>query len=218
MSSPSTDPAQLRVDYRRAVLDEHGVARDPFAQFARWFDEAVAAELPEPNAMTLATIADDGRPAARIVLLKGVDARGLVFYTNCASRKGRELARDPRAAIVFFWHELERQVRVEGVSERVADAESDEYFASRPRGSRLSAWASPQSEKVESRAWLERRLAEFELRFQDAGDAVPRPRHWGGYRLIPESFEFWQGRASRLHDRIEYTRAGDAWSIARLAP
>jgi pyridoxamine 5'-phosphate oxidase len=218
MSSPVTDPAQLRVDYRRAALDEHAVDRDPFAQFSRWFDEAVAAEVAEPNAMTLATIADDGRPAARVVLLKGVDARGLVFYTNCDSRKGRDLARDPRAALVFFWVDLERQVRVEGVTERVGEADADAYFASRPRASRLSAWASPQSTTVAGRAWLEQRFAEAEERFRDAGEAVPRPAHWGGYRLVPRRFEFWQGRPSRLHDRIEYTRSVDAWTIARLAP
>jgi len=217
MSSPETDPAALRVDYQRAALDEHDVDRDPMRQFARWFDEAVAARLPEPNAMTLATIGEDGRPAARIVLLKQVDARGLVFFTNYDSRKGRELARDPHAALTFLWMELERQVRVEGTTERVEAALSDRYFASRPRLSRLGAWASPQSAPLAARADLEARFAAVAARYPDDAP-MPRPPHWGGYRLVPDRFEFWQGRPSRLRDRIEYGRADHGWTLRRLAP
>jgi pyridoxamine 5'-phosphate oxidase len=212
------DPAKLRAEYQRAVLDERDVDRDPLRQFARWFDEAVAAQLPEPNAMTLATVADDGRPAARIVLLKGADTRGFVFFTNYDSRKGRELARDPRAALLLFWVELERQVRIEGVTERVSAAESDAYFATRPRLSRFGAWASPQSATIDGRAVLEERFAQIAARYADESAPVPRPPNWGGYRLAPDLFEFWQGRRSRMHDRILYRRAIDAWTIERLAP
>ena len=213
-----TDSAKLRAEYQRAALDERDVDRDPIRQFAAWFGEAVAAQLPEPNAMTLATVGDDGRPAARIVLLKGADARGFVFFTNYDSRKGSELARDPRAALLLFWVELERQVRIEGVTERVSAAESDAYFASRPRLSRFGAWASPQSETIDGRAVLEERFAQVAARYADESAPVPRPPNWGGYRLVPDRFEFWQGRRSRLHDRILYRRAADAWTIERLAP
>jgi len=207
--------ASLRQDYKGESLNEADVASDPFTQFQRWFDEALRAELPMANAMTLATVGADGTPSARIVLLKGIDHNGFVFYTNYMSRKGRELAGNPRAALVFHWTDLEREVRIDGSVEKVSAAESDEYFASRPLGSRHAAIASPQSEVVASRAVLE---ARFDAAAADHGDAAPRPAHWGGYRVLPTSIEFWQGRPSRLHDRLLYTRQGDRWAIARLAP
>ncbi len=211
--------ADLRTDYKREKLDEAQVDRDPFRQFGRWFEEVLAAKLPEPNAMTLATVGADGRPAARIMLLKDFDERGFVFYTNYQSRKGREIERRAQVALLFHWVELERQVRIEGTATRVDAAESDAYFAIRPHASRLGAWASPQSEPIASRALLEARLAEVQARFAAAGDDVPRPAHWGGFRVVPASIEFWQGRPSRLHDRIRFRRtAPDAWTIERLAP
>ena len=196
-------------------LDEADVAAEPYTQFQRWFDEALRAELSTPNAMTLATVAADGAPSARIVLLKGVDHGGFVFYTSYHSRKGRELAANPRAALVFHWTELEREVRIEGTVARVSAAESDEYFASRPLPSRHAAIASPQSEVIAGRAALESRFAAAAA---DHGETAPRPAHWGGYRLLPVAVEFWQGRPSRLHDRLQYTITGDRWSIRRLAP
>jgi len=215
MSAPSQDPAGLRTEYKRETLDEAAVDRDPFVQFARWFDEAVAARLPDPNAMTLATARPDGRPSARTVLLKGVDARGLRFFTNYESRKAQELAPGAYAALLFYWQALERQVRVEGSVERIDERESDAYFATRPLPSRIGAWASPQSQLIPNRTWLEQRFADAQTRF--AG-AVPRPPYWGGYRVVPDVFEFWQGRESRLHDRIAYRRVRDGWTIERLAP
>ena len=197
-------------------MSERDVASDPFELFTRWFDEAIAAAIPEPNAMTLATVDAAGRPTARIVLMKGVDARGVVFHTNYDSRKGHELAANPRAALLFFWVALERQVSIEGTAERVGAEDSDAYFAARPRGSQISAWASPQSAPVADRAWLEARVAEFEARF--ASGAVPRPPNWGGIRVVPDRFEFWQGRASRLHDRLVWSKQGDRWTVERLAP
>ena len=207
--------AALRRDYMGESLNESDVAADPFTQFQRWFDEALRAELPMANAMTIATAGADGAPAARIVLLKGIDHDGFVFYTNYLSRKGRELAVNPRAALLFHWTDLEREVRIEGSVEKVSAAESDEYFASRPLGSRHAAIASPQSETVASRADLEARFAAAAAAH---GEAAPRPSHWGGYRVKPVSVEFWQGRPSRLHDRLLYTRQGERWTIARLAP
>lgn len=207
--------AAMRKEYMCASLDEADAAADPFAQFQRWFDEAVRAELPTPNAMTLATVAADGVPGARIVLLKGADPHGFVFYTNYQSRKGRELAANPRAVLVFHWIELEREVRIEGAVEKTSAAESDEYFSSRPLGSRHAAIASPQSSVVANRAALETRFAEVA---KTQGDQPVRPAHWGGYRLNPIVVEFWQGRRNRLHDRLLYTRANERWSISRLAP
>jgi pyridoxamine 5'-phosphate oxidase len=209
------DVADIRQEYMRAGLAESDADADPFRQFERWFADALAAKLPLPNAMTLATVREDGSPNARVVLLKGIEGGGLVFYTNYESTKGKELAARPQACLVFLWSDLERQVRVDGNIGKVGVAESDAYFRSRPLGARQSALASSQSEPIPSRAVLEAELARV---VTTHGDDPPRPEHWGGYRLEPTSFEFWQGRANRLHDRLRYTRAGASWKVERLAP
>jgi pyridoxamine 5'-phosphate oxidase len=207
--------AQLRKNYTFGQLSETEVPHNPLVLFQLWFDQAVKAQCPEPNSMTLATADQAGNPSARIVLLKGADQNGFTFFTNYESQKGRELAIRPQAALLFHWHELERQVRIKGLVERVSAAESDEYFHSRPAASKIGAWASPQSSAIPSREFLE----EAEKRYQaEFGDAPPRPAHWGGYCLKPTEIEFWQGRPSRLHDRIHYQLDAANWKIERLAP
>jgi pyridoxamine 5'-phosphate oxidase len=212
---PSKNLADERKSYERAALEEAAAAHDPLRQFQAWMDEAFAAKVPEPNAMTLATVGADGRPSTRIVLIKGYDARGIVWFTNYASRKGRELAVHPFAALQFHWVELERVVRIEGAVERVDDAESDAYFASRPLDSRIGAWASPQSEVIASRTVLAANAAKYAAKFLLN---PPRPPHWGGFRLQPDTWEFWQGRKSRLHDRLRYRLEAGQWTRERLAP
>jgi pyridoxamine 5'-phosphate oxidase len=210
------DAASLRKEYTRAGLREADVDPDPLVQFRTWFEEAVRADLYEPNAMTLATATEDGRPSARTVLLKGYDERGFVFYTNYEGRKAGDLEANPACALLFYWGGLERQVRIEGRASRLSEEESDAYFASRPRGSRLGALASEQSCPVEDRSVLEERVRALEAEYE--GRDIPRPRFWGGYRVEPEVVEFWQGRENRLHDRLVYRRAGYGWGIERLQP
>ncbi len=207
--------ADLRKSYERAELDEAAADSQPMVQFESWLKQAIDAQLPEPNAMTLATVAADGRPSTRIVLIKGVDAQGIVWYTNFNSRKGQELAANPVAALQFHWVELERVVRIEGMVQQVSDAEADAYFASRPLDSRIGAWASPQSQVIKSRAVLVAQAARYAAQF---ALSPPRPPHWGGFRLVPDRWEFWQGRKSRLHDRLRYRMQDGQWLRERLAP
>lgn len=216
MSSP-LDIAALRHDYVAHGLRRAELNPDPIKQFSVWFGEAAAANIRDVNAMSLATVSPDGAPSSRIVLLKGMSERGFVFFTNYASDKGRELEANPRAALNYYWAQLERQIRIAGAVEKTTSAESEEYFRSRPLGSQLGAWASRQSEAIVDRATLEANLAEVTQRF--AGGAVPLPPHWGGYRVVPGTIEFWQGRTNRLHDRFRYTRQSEGlWSIERLSP
>jgi pyridoxamine 5'-phosphate oxidase len=211
-----TSIASLRKSYERAELDESASESDPLQQFAKWLHEAISAEVPEPNAMTLATVASNLRPSTRVVLIKGYDHRGITWFTNYESRKGQELAGNPFAALQFHWVELERVVRIEGIVEKVSDAESDEYFHSRPLDSRIGAWASPQSQVIPGRTTLLANAAKYGAKFLLQ---PPRPPHWGGYRLKPDNWQFWQGRKSRLHDRLRYTQMPDAsWLRERLAP
>ena len=207
----------IRREYMRESLSEDDVAGDPFRQFDRWWEEALRSDIDEVNAMVLSTVSSGGRPSSRVVLLKGYDDRGFVFFTNYESRKGNEIGANPDVSLLFFWKELERQVRIEGSCSKVSEEESDAYFATRPEGSKVGAWASPQSRKVESRNLIEENLRAVSERFH--GMALPRPPHWGGYRVSPRAFEFWQGRESRLHDRIHFEIGIDgSWTVSRLAP
>jgi pyridoxamine 5'-phosphate oxidase len=210
-----TPIANLRKSYELAELLEATASHDPFAQFEGWLNEAIAHQIPEPNAMTLATVGSNLKPSTRIVLIKGFDARGIVWYTNYSSRKGHELAGNPFASLQFHWVEMERTVRIEGRVEKVSAQESDEYFHSRPLGSRIGAWASAQSEVIANREVLEAETTRIEALY---GDKPPRPPHWGGYRLVPDEWQFWQGRRNRLHDRLQYTLQGSQWIRVRLAP
>jgi len=210
-----TKLADLRKSYMKGSLSEEDVQANPVEQFNIWFDQARHAELPEPNAMTLASVDENGKPSARVVLIKDVTQEGFVFFTNYDSRKGQALLTNPHAALLFFWPELERQIRIEGSVEKISDKESDDYFDSRPLDSRIGAWASPQSKVISGRGVLIANAAEYALKF---ALNPPRPPHWGGFRVKPDAAEFWQGRPSRLHDRIRYTLEQNAWKIERLAP
>lgn len=212
-----TSIADIRKEYSLATLNETDVDASPFTQFTKWWQEAQASAIDEVNAMTLATASLDGVPAARIVLLKDYDEKGFVFFTNYESYKGQQLAENPRAGLLFFWKELERQIRITGIVEKVNEQESDDYFLSRPVGSQIGAWASPQSHVIEDRTWLEDKVKKLESKF--SSENLTRPRNWGGYRVKPVIIEFWQGRSSRLHDRIQYTlQENGSWAIERLAP
>lgn len=215
MNNLAKNIADIRKDYSQKILEESSVAASPLAQFKAWLEEAIQAALPEPTAMVLSTVAAN-RPSSRVVLLKDIESNGFVFYTNYLSRKGEQLAANPFASINFFWAELERQVRIEGRIEKVSAENSDAYFSSRPRASQIGAWVSPQSKVIGSRTVLEDRMKELSAEFEDK--PVPRPEQWGGYILYPDYMEFWQGRPSRLHDRIAYTLGGNQWTISRLAP
>lgn len=207
----------IRKEYSKATLDINSVDKDPFAQFEKWFNQAIQSQALEPNAMSLATLSENGMPTSRMVLLKGVENEQFVFYTNYQSQKGKELELSPVCALNFFWPELERQVRIEGVASRVSSEVSDAYFQSRPRASQVGAWASPQSTLIKERSILEERVKQIEEKYKDL-KVLPRPKQWGGYGVAPFEIEFWQGRPSRLHDRIVYTRVDNQWKINRLAP
>lgn len=207
----------LRKEYAKASLDVSTVNANPVRQFETWFEEALQAEVPEANAMNLATINESGRPSSRVVLLKGVEDSTFIFYTNYQSSKGKELEKNPACALTFYWSELERQVRIEGLASKVTAEMSDEYFKSRPRGSQIGAWASPQSSLIKDRSLLDERVKQLEKRFEGA-DSIPRPNQWGGYKIEPFLLEFWQGRPGRLHDRIQYVKIDGSWKIYRLAP
>jgi pyridoxamine 5'-phosphate oxidase len=216
MSLMKSTLAELRNEYTKKGLDVADVSTDPLRQFRIWLDDALAANVPEANAMHLSTVSADGRPSGRIVLLKGLDDRGFVFFTNYLSRKGKEMEAHPFGALTFFWSELERQVRIEGRVEKVSASESDEYFQSRPRGSQIGALVSDQSSEIENREVLENKRIQLEKKYENT--LIPRPDHWGGYRIVPHFLEFWQGRPSRLHDRIAYQQNGSQWLISRLSP
>jgi pyridoxamine 5'-phosphate oxidase len=213
MNTPSL--ADMRKNYQQAELLESSATKSPLEQFTLWLDQALKAEIPEPNAMTLATVSSSLRPSTRVVLIKGYDEQGIVWFTNYDSRNGRELAGNPFAALQFHWVELERVVRIEGRVEKISEADSDTYYHSRPVESRIGAWASPQSQTIASREWLQQELKNYADKFQQQ---PPRPPHWGGYRLVPDSWEFWQGGGARLHDRLRYIKQQDQWLMDRLAP
>lgn len=212
---PKKAISMIRREYEGALLDKKNVNPNPFEQFSKWFDEALEHVSFDANAMTLTTVGEYRQPSSRTVLLKGVDENGFVFYTNYRSRKGQHLQNNPKVSITFYWADLMRQVHIEGTAQKTSEAQSDEYFKSRPIRSQLSAWASSQSEEVESRAALEKKMKELEKKF---GDDIPRPPHWGGFLIVPHRIEFWQGRLNRLHDRICYSLEGDEWKIMRLGP